>query len=284
MTLHRSMLARVNRAGAPDSVPPAVRVPQLSCEHLAVHLGGREVLVDLSVTFPVGWTAVVGPNGAGKSTLLRTLAGLQACERGAVRLCGRSLSQWTVRDRARRLAWLAQQGDASGDLTVRDVVHLGRLPHLGLMASPGPADEAVVQQAMADTECQDWQHRRLSELSGGERQRVLLARALAVQADVLLLDEPTTHLDPPHQTALVRLMAALGQRHTVVSVLHDLPLALAADHLVVMAAGRVHAAGASDDPAVHAALTEVFRGAVRIVSVDGRWMALPDLSADGAGP
>jgi iron complex transport system ATP-binding protein len=262
--------------------PPqaAIRTPQLSAENLSVHLGGSEVLRDLSVTFPVGWTAVIGPNGAGKSTLLRALAGLQASEGGAVQLCGRPLSDWSVRERARRLAWLAQQGEATGDLTVRDVVHLGRLPHLGLMASPGPTDEVIVQQAMTDTECREWQHRRLSELSGGERQRVLLARALAVQADVLLLDEPTTHLDPPHQTSLVRLMAALGRRHTVVSVLHDLPLALAADHLVVMAAGQVRAAGATDDPDVHAALTEVFTGAVRIVKVDGRWMALPDLSGE----
>ncbi len=251
--------------------------PSLEARSVRVSLGGREVLRGLNVAFETGWTAVVGPNGAGKSTLLRALAGLLPVHSGEVRLLGRPVADWSLTDRARRLAWLAQQAEATGDLTVRDIVHLGRLPHLGLLASPGPSDEAVVQEAMRETECVDWQHRRLSELSGGERQRVLLARALAVQADVLLLDEPTTHLDPPHQAALVRLMSRLGRQGTVVSVLHDLPLALAADRLVVLAAGEVRAVGPSQEPAVHAALTEVFGGAVRIVEVEGRWVALPRL-------
>jgi iron complex transport system ATP-binding protein len=104
-----------------------------------------------------------------------------------------------------------------------------------------------------------------------------LARALAVQAPVLLLDEPTTHLDAPHQVALVRRMRELGRHCTVVSVLHDLSLALAADRLVVLAAGRVRSTGTRDDPAVHAALREVFGGAIRIERLGDEWLALPDL-------
>jgi iron complex transport system ATP-binding protein len=253
----------------------------ISAHALQVRLGDRPVLHGITLAFPPGWTAIVGPNGAGKSTLLRALAGLQPLHGGEVTLAGRPLSQWSARDRARQLAWLAQQAEASGELTVRDVVHLGRLPQLGLFAHPGAEDEAIVQQAMRDTECQPWQHRRLSELSGGERQRVFLARALAVQAPVLLLDEPTTHLDPPHQVALVRLMrqtARLGRAQVVVSVLHDLSLALAADRLVVLAAGQVRAVGRCDAPDVQAALVEVFGGAIRIVQVDGQWAALPRLA------
>ena len=242
-----------------------------------VHLGGRAVLRGIDLDFDTGWTAIVGPNGAGKSTLLRTLAGLQAPAAGEVTLAGRLLHQWPARDRARRIAWLAQQAEASGELTVRDVVHLGRLPWLGLFTPPGPADEAIVQQAMHDTECAAWPDRWLAELSGGERQRVLLARALAVQAPVLLLDEPTTHLDPPHQVALVRQMARLGRTQAVVSVLHDLGLALAADRLVVLAAGEVRAAGRCEDPVVQAALVEVFGGAIRVERVGGQWVALPRL-------
>lgn len=248
---------------------------------LAPVAGAAPVLHDITLDFAPGWTAIVGPNGAGKSTLLRGLAGLLPAVAGSVTLAGRPLSDWTARERAQRLAWLAQQGDASGELTVRDVVHLGRLPRLGLFGTPSAADEAIVQQAMADTECAAWQHRRLSDLSGGERQRALLARALAVQAPVLLLDEPTTHLDPPHQVALVRLMQALAHdaaaARVVVSVLHDLSLALAADRLVVLASGRVRATGHRDDPAVHAALAEVFHHAIRIERLGAHWVAVPVL-------
>jgi iron complex transport system ATP-binding protein len=269
------------------AMPPAAASRRadgmLSCARLTLApvAGVAPVLHDITLDFPPGWTAIVGPNGAGKSTLLRGLAGLLPAQAGTVTLAGRPLADWTARQRAQRLAWLAQQGDASGELTVRDVVHLGRLPHLGLLGAPSAADEALVQQAMADTECAAWQHRRLSDLSGGERQRALLARALAVQAPVLLLDEPTTHLDPPHQVALVRLMQALAHAaatpRVVVSVLHDLSLALAADRVVVLAAGRVRAQGPRDDPAVHAALAEVFHHAIRIERLGAHWVAVPEL-------
>ncbi len=249
----------------------------LQAERVSVSLGGRPVLREVSLTLQTGWTVVVGANGAGKSTLLRSLAGLQALESGQVMLQGRPLTAWPLRERSQQIAWLAQQGGATGELTVREVVHLGRLPHLGLFAEPGPADEAAVQQAMALTECIAWEHRRLHQLSGGERQRALLACALAVNAPILLLDEPTTHLDPPHQVALVRLFKRIASERVVVTVLHDLPLALRADQLVVMQAGCVVAEGRSDDPAVHAALVAVFDHAVRIELFGDRFVALPNL-------
>jgi iron complex transport system ATP-binding protein len=249
----------------------------------AVHaaLGGREVLAGVSCALAAGaWTAVVGPNGAGKSTLLRVLAGLLAPTRGEVRLQGRALAAWRPRERAQRIAWLSQQQpDTASELAVHDVVRLGRLPHLGLIGAPGPQDEAVVDQAMALTECSAWRERRMDALSGGERQRALLARALAVQAPVLLLDEPTTHLDPPHQVALVRLLQRLAHADglAVASVLHDLSLALQADRLLVMDQGRVAAEGRSDDPAVQQALVRVFQHAIRIERLQGRWVAVPEL-------
>jgi iron complex transport system ATP-binding protein len=249
----------------------------LQARGLSVSLGGAPVLHGLSIEVVPGWTAIVGPNGAGKSTLLRSLAGLQPLAAGEVVLEGRTLRDWAPRERALRIAWLAQQGEATGELTVDQVVQLGRLPHLGLFGEPGAKDHAAVRQAMADTECEAWSQRRLHELSGGERQRVLLARALAVEAPLLLLDEPTTHLDPPHQIALVRLFKRLARERAVVSVLHDLSLALQADRLVVMQAGRLCAEGASGDPAVHAALQSVFEGALRIERVGGRFVALPHL-------
>ena len=244
----------------------------------SVALGSTQALCDVSFEVPPGWSAIVGPNGAGKSTLLRVLAGLQAPDAGEVRLNQRALAQTPPRERAQQIAWLAQQGEASGELTVREVVLLGRLPALGLFSAPTAADEARVDAALHDAECSAWQQRRLHELSGGERQRVLLARALAVGAHWLLLDEPTTHLDPPHQVALVRLVRRQVAAGTVVlSVLHDLSLALLADTLVVMREGRLRAQGAPGDPALQAALVEVFDGALRIERFGGRWIAVPHL-------
>ena len=133
---------------------------------------------------------------------------------------------------------------------------------------------------MEEAECSAWRDRRLHQLSGGERQRVLLARALAVEAPLLLLDEPTTHLDPPHQAALARLLRRrTGTGTTVVSVLHDLSLALFADRLVLMKNGRVRVEGATDDPTLHAALVDMFEGAIRIERTRARWVAFPHLEA-----
>ena len=261
-------------------------VARLRAERLSVSLGGVPVLHAVTLALQPGWTAIVGPNGAGKTTLLRALAGLQVPASGVVTLDERPLADWPPRERGRRIAWLAQQGEASGELTVRDVVHLGRLPHLGLFTAPDVDDEAKVQAAMAETECSAWQSRRLTELSGGERQRALLARALAVDAPVLLLDEPTTHLDPPHQVATVRLLKRQARAgRTVVSVLHDLSLALQADRLLVLHAGRVGADGACADPAVQAVLEHVFDHAVRIERSGAQFIAVPNLEAvgDGAG-
>ena len=250
----------------------------LQAQGVSVALGSTQALRRVSLEVQPGWTAVVGPNGAGKSTLLRVLAGLLPPDAGEVRLNGKPLAQWPGRERAMRMAWLAQQGETSGELTVRELVHLGRLPRLGLFTAPTAQDEACVDQAMVDAECTPWQQRRLHELSGGERQRVLLARALAVGAPLLLLDEPTTHLDPPHQVALVRLVRRqVRSGIMVVSVLHDLSLALLADRLVVMDRGCIQAEGSRDDPALHAALIEVFAGAIRIARMDSRWVAVPHL-------
>jgi iron complex transport system ATP-binding protein len=250
---------------------------RLAAIDLRFAYGRRRVLDGVSCGFERGWTAIVGPNGAGKSTLLRILAGLLAPDHGTVTLDGEPLARMPARERGRRLAWLAQTDDLSGDLDARETVALGRLPHTGLFGLMGAADEDAVDRAMAETECTAWQFRPLAELSGGERQRVLLARALAGDASTLLLDEPTTHLDPPHQVALVRLARRLAATRIVVTVLHDLPLALHADRVLVLQAGAVRATAAHDDPELHRALVDAFDGAVRIETRDGRPLVIPNI-------
>ena len=240
--------------------------PVIQAEELSLLLGGRRVVDRVSAVMAAGqWIAIVGPNGAGKSSLLSLLAGLRRPQAGQVRLRGRPLSGWAAGERARQIAWMAQQGEAEGEIAARAVVRLGRLPHHGLLGAPGPADEAAVDAAMAETECSAFARRRLSELSGGERQRVLLARALAVQAPVLLLDEPTAHLDAPHQRALLRSVAQRAQAGAAVAVvLHDLTLALAADRVWLMNRGRLVADASPADPALHVALVSVFQHAIAI--------------------
>ncbi len=238
----------------------------LQAEQLRVRLGTSEVLRGIDVQIGPGWTALVGPNGAGKSTLLRALAGLQASSAGQVLLDGRPMARTLAADRAQRLAWLAQQGEVTGELTVRETVELGRIARRGLLGTPDAADQAAVDQAMALTECSAWQQRRLHQLSGGERQRVLLARVLATEAPLLLLDEPTTHLDAPHQVTLARLLRRLAHDtaapRAVLTVLHDLPIALRADRLLVLDAGQIQADGPPADLGVQAALGRVFGHAI----------------------
>jgi iron complex transport system ATP-binding protein len=255
----------------------------LQCRGLTLRLGGRAVVEEVALDLQARqWAAIVGPNGAGKSTLLQGLAGLRPAHGGEVLLQGRRLADWPPRERAQRLAWLAQQGQSDGELLVRDVVRLGRLPRHGLFGAPDAADEAAVARALAETESAPHAERRLNELSGGERQRVLLARALAVEAPVLLLDEPTTHLDAPHQRALLRSLASRARGGAaVLAVLHDVTLALAADRVLVMDRGRLVADGAPSDAALRAALVAVFEGAFSIEPVataqGPRWAALPRL-------
>jgi iron complex transport system ATP-binding protein len=256
------------RASVSRPADPSAHSIALRAEELCVRLGQREVLQGVSLTVATGWTALVGPNGAGKSTLLRALAGLQPLSGGQMRLNDRPLHSIPAAERARHLAWLAQQGAVTGELTVRETVELGRIARLGLLGTPDPDDRRAVDSAMALAECAPWQHRRLHELSGGESQRVLLARVLATEAPLLLLDEPTTHLDAPHQVALTRLFRRLAHDaavpRAVLTVLHDLPIALQADRLLVLDGGRLQADGAPTDAHVQAALIRTFGGAICI--------------------
>ena len=243
---------------------------------VTAQVGGRAVLRVADLTLKAGcWTAVVGPNGAGKSTLLRVLAGLLPYQ-GQLRYQQQPFEDLSAITRAQQIAWLGQNEPAFEDLTVWDVVMLGRMPHLGLLGSAGPQDIAAEQQAMHIMQTQAWIHRPLASLSGGERQRVLLARALAVLASTLLLDEPLNHLDPPHQSDWLRSMKAQVQcGATVVSVMHDMTLALRADRVVVMRDGCVMHEGSTQDPASHRSIEQVFDERVQVLPVQGQWVALP---------
>jgi len=239
---------------------------------------GRRVVVDaVSLSVASGtWTALVGPNGAGKSTLLRALVGLVPYK-GEITVDGADVRGLARRALARTVAIVPQQPLIPVDMTVGEYVLLGRTPYVPTLGVESEQDHRVVADVLARLDLVPLAGRRLGQLSGGELQRAVLGRTLAQEAPVLLLDEPTTHLDPPHQVALARLCRHLGRTHTVVTVLHDLPLGLQADRVLVLRAGRVAADAAFDDAALHATLVATFAGAVRIDTRGARPVVMPNL-------
>lgn len=219
---------------------------RLHAEEITLAYGDRMVTADLDVSIPDGsFTVIVGPNACGKSTLLRALARLLAPKRGTVYLDGRSIRSLPTRQVARRLGLLPQTSIAPDGITVADLVARGRYPHQRLLRQWSADDEQVVAAAMADTGVAELADRPVDELSGGQRQRVWLAMALAQQTPILLLDEPTTHLDITHQIEVLDLCAELHEQgRTLVAVLHDLNQACRyATHLIAMRDGAIVAQG-----------------------------------------
>jgi iron complex transport system ATP-binding protein len=251
------------RSATTAAATPVRGEPLLSAENLAWTAHGCPVLSEVSLTLSRGESvALIGPNGAGKTTLLRLLAGLLAPSQGTVRWQGQPLARWRRRDIARRIAYVPQARPLHVPLTVEEVVLLGRFPDLDpWRAAPSSADRAAVDEALARTGIPSLRHRPLDELSGGERQLAYLASALAQDAELLLLDEPTTHLDPRHQVDLAAVLQGLraAGRPTLLLTTHELAFAAAlADRVVALAAGRKVADGPPGEVLSAATLETLF--------------------------
>ena len=259
----------------------ALHTVALTAHNITVMHDEFTVVDDVSLTLHAGeWVSLVGPNGAGKSSLLKAVAGLAPAE-GQVILLGKPWAEWKRRERAQTLAWMGQAEAGQDDLTVYDVAMLGRLPHQSWLSTPSAKDHAVVEVALKTVQAWDWRTRSLGQLSGGERQRVLLARALAVQAQVYLMDEPLAGVDVPHQADWLEWVRCLTETGAaVVSVLHELNLALLADRVWVMSEGRWVHSGSPNDKETHQALSAVFQNRLqwREWQDEGvtRWVALPN--------
>jgi len=215
-------------------------------EDLAVSLGDVDVLADVSLAVDDGeFVGLVGPNGAGKTTLLRCISGVLSPERGVVTVDGDPVGSLSARERGRRVAVVPQDTTLSFDFAVRDVVAMGRTPHRGRFERAIEADETAIDEAMARAAVTDFAEQSIQSVSGGERQCVVLARALAQAAPVLLLDEPTASLDVNHQVRTLDLVADLvADGRTAVAAIHDLSLAARyCDRLVLLADGGVVDAG-----------------------------------------
>ncbi|QLH26042.1 ABC transporter ATP-binding protein [Streptomyces sp. Rer75] len=244
----------------------------LRAERVARAAGGRLIVDGVSLApEPGSCVGLLGPNGSGKSTLLRLLAGVLAPASGVVTLDGRPLAELHRRAVARRIAVVEQDAATQSELTVREVVGLGRIPHRRPWSGTSAADEEAVRHALERTGLADRAGQSWHTLSGGERQRAQIARALAQAPRELLLDEPTNHLDIQHQLDLLALVADLPV--TTVIALHDLNLAaMYCDALLVLREGRVAAAGAPGDVLTEELIADVYgvRTAVTPDGPDGR--------------
>lgn len=238
----------------------------LQAQDLAVRFGDRSVLSGITADFaPGGVIAIVGPNGAGKSTLLACLAGLLKPDAGAARLDGASVAAMPGRQRARRIAFLAQTPEIGWDVDVRAFVGLGRTPHLGAFG-PSGEDAAAVEAAIAAAHLEAFADRPVTRMSGGERARALIARALAGETGWLLADEPLTGLDPGHALDALALFRRLAhdQGKGVIVTLHDLNLAARfADRVLVLSEGKLVADAAPEAALTPELLSDVYGVIVR---------------------
>jgi iron complex transport system ATP-binding protein len=236
--------------GKHKSILPDDGHATLEARQVTFSFNGTPVLdrVDLRLE-PGRMVGVIGPNGAGKSTLVRLLSRLLIPAGGSVQLNGRGLAHWRPAELARVLAVVPQDPELPPAFTAWEMVLMGRTPYLGWMGQESEHDRAIVRQAMEETGIYHLAHRLVSQLSGGERQRVIVARALAQQPRVLLLDEPTAHLDINHQVETLSLVTRLVRERDLaaLAIFHDLNLAAQyCDELVLLNLGKVEARGAPD--------------------------------------
>jgi iron complex transport system ATP-binding protein len=249
----------------------------IELSNVTVRLGDRRALHDISLSFPSGGLiAVIGPNGAGKTTLLKAIAGLVPL-RGRIALDGRDTAGMAPAERARKIAYLPQGNVVHWPISVRDAVAIGRTAHGASPSRLAPADRAAIERALATTDIAHLAHRPVTELSGGERARVMLARALAIEAPILLADEPTAALDPAHQLDVMALLArAAASGGTILAALHDLTLAARfADRTLVLSSGMIAADGPPGETLTPALLDSVFGIAALHLTHDGAPLVVP---------
>lgn len=253
----------------------------LEVESLRVAYDGRPVLRDISFRVQAGEIlGVIGPNGAGKTTLIRALSGVLNPTAGTVRVAGQDIMALKPLERARRVAVVPQARNLPPAFTGWELVGLGRTPHLNWLGQMSLRDEQRVRQALERAHALDLADRRLDELSGGEQQRLLLARAMAQDAPLLLLDEPTAHLDLQHQVSLLDQVSTLAHRENlgVVAALHDLNLVSRyADRVVLLADGELRALGTPGDVLRTDLLEQVYQLPLQVLHnpASGRQVILP---------
>lgn len=264
------MPTRPNRSRSPK-LPPFMSV--IAASNLGVSLSDSPIIKQIDFSVETGsFTGILGPNGSGKTTLLRAMAGLIPYS-GSLQLDGRSVSDWPVQRLAQRLAFVRQSHAIPFDFKVDELILLGRSPHKQLLSNYNSEDTRLVSEALKQVDMKGFSNRSFASLSGGEQQRVFLAQALVQEADILLLDEPTTYLDVHHQFDFLQHVRSLvDQGKTAVGAFHDLEMAARfCDHLIVLADGKVAADGDPTTVLDASLLASVFRMDASVVqNVNGK--------------
>jgi len=266
------------------------RAPLVEIRDFGLRLGGKDILRDVSFEVADGeYVSIIGPNGAGKTTLLKCIMRILSGGTGGIRVAGRALGEYAQRDLARLVGYVPQADGRIFPFTVREFVMMGRYPHLSPFSSTSPDDEAAAARAMEMTGCSAFADRQLDTLSGGERQGAFVAAALAQGARLLLLDEPTTFLDPLHEANISRVLRRVNREGgvTVVAVTHDVnAAALRSDRVVALVGGSVAFSGPGRNLMTNEVLESVY--GKRFVMVEHPTtrmpVTVPDASASDSGP
>jgi ABC-type cobalamin/Fe3+-siderophores transport system ATPase subunit len=258
----------------------------LTIEHLTAGYNNRKILEDINVSIDDGCVvALIGPNGSGKTTLIRAASGILPLMGGEVRVNGQSLNHLGEQERARLLSVVPQVRSIPPAFTVREVVALGRTPYLNWLGQFSGTDNAIVEEALQQTDLLDLADRSISDLSGGEQQRVLLARALAQETSVMLLDEPTSHLDLQFQVNIMARIHRLAHPdnsqnpgRAILVAVHDLNLLqMFADRVVLLVKGKITATGTPEEVLTEAILSDAYRIPLHLIkdSLTGKTAILP---------
>jgi len=243
-------------------------MPIIKLEQIGFHYNAHWVLKNVSCDIRKGeFLGIIGPNGSGKTTLLKVIDGILKPQEGDVWIDGISGNKISRNNLAKTIAVVAQDSQMIFPFCVHEIVLMGRAPHLNRWRFEGEADFRIARKAMEMTDTLALANRSMSALSGGERQRVLIARALAQQPQILLLDEPTAFLDIKHQVNFFDLVRSLNKNSalTVIAVTHDINLAsLYCDRIILMKDGRIHCLGSPEEVIVETNIKEVYETEVAV--------------------
>lgn len=231
---------------------------KLNVENINITIDKKEIIKNVSFKVKEkSFVGILGPNGSGKSTLLKSIYGVNKPKKGNLYYEGENLLTMPSKERAKKIAVLAQESGGHFDFTVEQIVEMGRYPHKKTLENYSKEDDKIVDETLAKLNLQSFKQRSFSTLSGGEKQRVLIARVLAQNTDFIILDEPTNHLDIGHQLEIMNIIKNLNI--TVLSAIHDMNIAsLYCDYLIVMREGRIVKHGKTEEVLTKCIMDETF--------------------------